>query len=95
MAHLKKFWFCFEPFPKPSPINLGCGVTAYNYDDAVYLLQDRVFGEHGVPRIVECIENIEQTALDQKHVLPNIGDAAIRGIWFPQGYGVPKRTRFS
>lgn len=92
---LKKFWFRFEPFPKPSPLNMGCGVTAYSYEDALYLLQDHVFGENEIPRMMECIENIEQTALDQKHILPNIGDATIRGIWFPLGYEVPRRTRHS
>jgi hypothetical protein len=83
---VRKYWFRFERRPKPTAINLGCGVTAYDYDDAIGLLRDRIFGANGPPPIVEAIEDVDLSSLEQKHVLPNIGDTATRGIWFPQGY---------
>lgn len=38
MIKLIRFWFRFIPSEKiPSTIQLGCGVTAYSYEDAVLL----------------------------------------------------------
>jgi hypothetical protein len=86
MTRLNRYWFTFEGFAKPTPLNLGCGVTAYDYDDAIYLLRKRVFRGKDPPRIVGCTENVDVSTLDTKHVLPNIGLVTARGIWFPQGY---------
>jgi hypothetical protein len=86
MKLLKRYWFTFEKLGKPSPLNLGCGVTAYHYDDAINLLGQRVFAGKDLPRIVGYSEDVDLSTLDQKHVLPNIGLATVRGIWFPQGY---------
>jgi hypothetical protein len=86
MRKLRKFWFRFETIPKPTAINLGCGVTAYTRDDAVGLLRDYVFGANGPPPIIECIEDVEMDQIEQEHARPNAGDTEIRGIWFPQGY---------
>jgi hypothetical protein len=86
MKSLKRYWFRFETFGKPTSLNLGCGVTAYDYEDAVNLLHDRVFARKDLPGIIECSENVDVSTLDQKHVLPNIGLVTVRGVWFPQGY---------
>ncbi|HEX2581552.1 MAG TPA: hypothetical protein VHL08_06195 [Dongiaceae bacterium] len=86
MMMLKRYWFQFEALPRPTALNLGCGVTAFDYDDAIYLLCERVFGQNGPPPIIKCIENIDFSALEKGHVLPNIGQPDARGIWFPQGY---------
>lgn len=86
MKSLKRYWFNFEKFGKPTPLNLGCGVTAYDYDDAVNLLGQRVFTGKELPRIAGYTEDVDVSTLDQKHVLPNIGLVTVRGIWFPQGY---------
>ena len=86
MKSLRRYWFNFEKLSKPSPLNLGCGVTAYDYDDAINLLCQRVFAGKELPRIVEYSEDVDVSNLDQKHVLPNIGLVTSRGIWFPQGY---------
>jgi hypothetical protein len=29
--------------------------------------------------------------LDQKHVVPNMGNIFIRGVWFPLGYEIQSR----
>jgi hypothetical protein len=83
---MKRYWFKFEKLPKPSAINLGCGVTAHTYDDAIALLRERIFGPNGPPPIEQCVEDIDISTLDSKHVLPNIGPVDVRGIWFPQGH---------
>ena len=85
---LRPFWFRFEPIP--TAINLGCGVTAFSREDALAVLQQRVFGANGIPPLVEVIEDITRTALDPKHVVPNIGMLEERGVWFPQGYDEPR-----
>lgn len=86
MKSLRRYWFNFEKLAKPSPLNLGCGVTAFDYDDAISLLGQLVFAEKELPRIIGYREDVDISTLDQKHVLPNIGLVAVRGIWFPQGY---------
>ena len=89
MQTLRKYWFEFEKLPKPTAINLGCGVTAYDGEDAIRLLQEFVFGPNGPPPIVKRVEDVELSTLDPNHVLPNLGDVNRRGIWFPQGYNTP------
>lgn len=84
MNMLKRFWFTFEESPYPSVLNIGCGVTAFNYADAVGLIRKYLSKGEDLPRIVECSENVVVSDLDKKHVLPNIGVASNRGIWFPQ-----------
>jgi len=86
MGNLRRFWFRFEQIPTPTPVNLGCGVTAFSREDALALLRERVFGENGTPPLVEIIDDITRTALESKHVAPNIGKLEERGVWFPQGY---------
>jgi hypothetical protein len=85
---LRPFWFRFEPMPAPTAINLGCGVTAFSREDALALLQQRVFGANGIPPLVEVIEDVTRAAIDP-HVVPNIGTLEERGVWFPQGYDEP------
>jgi hypothetical protein len=84
MANLKRFWFNFEKTPSPSAVNIGCGVTAFDRADAEWLLKTSIFKGKTFPAITDCIENIDVSKLDTRHVLPNIGQVAIRGIWFPR-----------
>ena len=85
---LTRFWFKFHlnwSDPHPMGTIAGCGVTAYDYQDALGLLKNLVFKED-LPKIKECIENVDISTLDEKHVLPNMGNIFRRGIWFPLGY---------
>jgi hypothetical protein len=84
MKPLTRYWFQFAKLNKPTPLNLGCGVTACGYGDALQLLRDDMFDSQDLPEIVSCIENVDISTLDRNHVLPNIGVAAVRGIWFPK-----------
>jgi len=86
MKPLKRYWFTFEKFAERTPLSLGCGVTAHDYEDAVGLLREHVFKGKAEPTITNCVENVDIRSLDQGHVAPNIGSVVERGIWFPHGY---------
>jgi hypothetical protein len=86
MKNLKRYWFTFQKFSRPTPLNAGCGVTAFNRDDAITILREYVFKKEKNLEWISLIEGIDISTLDQRHVLPNIGDVAKRGIWFPLGY---------
>jgi hypothetical protein len=86
MKNLRKFWFRLEKVPMPTAINLGCGVTAHSKDDALGILNDHVFSQHGPLAVLSCIEDVGMHQIEQYHARPNVGDIEARGIWFPQGY---------
>ena len=89
MNQLVRYWFRFEPHTSPHVLNLGCGISAYGYDDALALLRDKVFKDVALPRIIEVKENVDVSLLDHKHVLPNMENPTVRGIWFPMRYAEP------
>jgi hypothetical protein len=91
MRPLKRYWFRFERLPQPNAINLGCGLSAYDYEDAIRLLRELVFGDNGPPPIEQFIEDVDIATLEPDHVRPNLGSVDVRGIWFPQGYELPRR----
>jgi hypothetical protein len=83
-----RYWFEFEVELEDLPfgVKMGCGVTAYNSEDALYLISNMVFKGHTLPAVKIMIENIDLTTLDAGHVLPNMSPPNVRGIWFPLGY---------
>ncbi len=86
---LKKYWFKFQiSRDEKYPLGLltGCGVTAWDYSDAIKLLQDRVFKDLPLPTIKEVVEDIDVSSLDKSHVLLNMDVPTTRGVWFPKGY---------
>ena len=83
---LHRFWIRFATdgeFSAPRP---GCGVTAYNYDDALTILAETIFSGKSVPLIEDVIEDVDVSALDQKHVIPNMEVQTWRGVWYPRGF---------
>ena len=72
---LRRFWFKTRP-------GLGYGVTASSRGEAEQMLSEYSYPRSGEV-VVEVIENIDVRTLDQKHVIPNAGPSAVRGIWFP------------
>jgi hypothetical protein len=90
VVKLHRYWIRFAGSlgdERPIGTRLGCGVTARHRDDALALLQERVFGDQPLPEVREIIEDVDVSALDNRHVLPNMGNPAVLGIWFPIGYG--------
>ena len=85
---MTRYWFNFKGnlLDLPPGLIMGCGVTAYNYADAISIVQQKVFKGKELPEIKTEIENIAISTLDKGHVLPNMKDPTLRGVWFPGGY---------
>lgn len=86
---LRRFWFecAFRAEEKAPPgTKMGCGVTAFDRDDAERLLRERVFESGYLPPFHRVIEDVDISSLDPDHVRPNMASPLIRGIWFPLGY---------
>ena len=83
-----RYWFEFdlESQNAPAGVRLGCGVTAYSYDDALNLISEQLFSGRDMPAITRVIEDVDVSTLDAGHVLPNMELPKRRGIWFPRGY---------
>ena len=85
----KRCWFEFEidaAFNFPPGIGIGCGVTAVDYNDAVKILDEKVFHSIKRPSFKKVIEDVDISTLDQRHVIPNMKPPVNRGVWFPLGY---------
>ena len=65
---------------------LGCGVTAFDLDDAIALLERDVFKGPMPVRIASSIEDVDVRTLDPGHVIPNMLPPDRRGVWFPMGF---------
>lgn len=74
---MKAYWVIFEGQ------GLGCGVAAIDEADCRSLVDDNAFFAGRVVKSVAEIERFEE--LDQNHVVPNMGNMFVRGIWFPKG----------
>ena len=86
---MNRYWFEFDDNNLPDRINMGCGITAYNYEDALYLLCDKVFKRATLPKIKITIENVDVSTLDAGHILPNMLPPNSRGgVWFTLGYNL-------
>lgn len=90
MNLLRRYWFEFEiceddvfRYPSYAGLGRGCGVTAYDQNDALLLLREHLFREDPLPQIRKVIEDVDVSALDGSHVLPNIGVPTWRGVWYP------------
>ena len=86
---LRRYWLQFEFSHDASPpagVRMGCGVTAYDYDDAFALLREKVFRSAELPEVATAAEDVDISTLDARHVRPNMGDPTTRGVWFPMGY---------
>jgi hypothetical protein len=78
---LNRYWVTFERQQTPSLLNLGVGVTAYSEADARKLVAE-AFDQ----RIVGVEVITDMRSIDQKHVIPHMGNHFERGIWFPTGF---------
>jgi hypothetical protein len=64
-------------------MTVGCGVTAFDRDDALRLVADALGTD---PPPAAITEDVDVTALDENHVLPNMFPPNERGVWFPMGH---------
>lgn len=87
-----RYWVTFVPIGRASPLDLGCGVTAGSWREAREMIRTLVFPLFGEREIVGMLQDVDVGSLDAGHVLPNMGNAASTGIWFPAIRGMPCRT---
>jgi hypothetical protein len=80
---LRRFWFRTE-------VGLGYGVTAFSRSDAEQLLRAHGYPDGSRP-IIEVVEDVDVSALDQSHVLLNSGPVVVRGVWYPCHNLEPRR----
>jgi hypothetical protein len=77
---MERFWTTTKPMGCPSATNLGIGVTAYSEEDARAIIADQF------PKVevlgLRVVDDL--STLDDRHVLPNVGDHMVRGVWFPR-----------
>lgn len=80
---LRRYWITFAPEGEPSPLNLGCGITAHDQSQAEIFLENEVFPLFGRRSIAQIVEGIDVSTLEENHVRPNMGSPAVIGVWFP------------
>jgi hypothetical protein len=76
---MNRYWITLENLDTPSALNLGIGVTAWDESDA----RDLAAAVAGNRRIVAVRLITDMATIDQKHVIPNMGNHFARGVWFP------------
>jgi hypothetical protein len=82
---LRRYWLKFDcDFGSP----LGYGVTAWNEEDAIGLVQAAVFSGRNLPNFTVQV-NVDVSTLDAGHIRPNMESPTWRGIWFPRGFLKP------
>jgi hypothetical protein len=84
MNRLTRYWFTFAELDFPNPLNIGCGVTAYNLNDARNLISEYALRRNLSVEEAGYIEDVDISSLDQKHVVQNIDSLLRRGVWFPR-----------
>ena len=80
---MQPFWVTLQAVQEHSPSSLGVGVTARSEVDARHLIE-RAFLQAILIAAIKPITDMRE--LDQKHVVPNMGNWFERGVWFPLGY---------
>ena len=57
---MKRFWFefIFDKEKIPSGMGMGCGVTAFDYGDAIDLISSKIFKDKALPKIKKVIEGV-------------------------------------
>ena len=66
----------------PSP---GCGITAYDYEDALRLLDRWILRGDEFPQFRRIVENVDVSELFPwgEKIQQQIGCSAWRGVWYP------------
>jgi hypothetical protein len=88
---LHRFWLQFSIAPGDvdrysswAGLGLGCGITAFTFEDALAVVRQAILGGDPLPDVVQLIEDIDVRTLDQGRVVPNMGPPNERGVWFPR-----------
>jgi hypothetical protein len=92
---LRRYWFEFETPPREKSDRIimdcgapptACGVTAYDYQDALALLEHVVFKDKPFPRIASVVEDVDMSQLLERN--KHIRCCPVwRGVWWPSPIG--------
>jgi hypothetical protein len=74
---LRRFWF-------HATRGLGVGVTAPTEEEARRLAEEALAQTQPGAQITGVVPDIDVSTLDAGHVLPNMGPAVVRGVWYPR-----------
>ena len=85
---LKKFWIQFNLEGKQYAlqsmfISKGVGVTAFTKEDALELIQSKIFKNEKLPPVTEISEDHDTSTIKDKKITSNMGACTWRGIWYP------------
>jgi hypothetical protein len=89
MNPLHRYWIAFDLThyaDPPMSIDMGLGVTAHSEGEALAIVQVRVFSGRPLPATKSIARDLDVSALDPRHIRPNMGNPAVLGIWFPLGF---------
>lgn len=64
-----------------SRTNIYTGRYIYNYDDAIKILDEKIFVTTRRPPFKRVVEDVDICTLDQGHVIPNMKPPIYRGVW--------------
>ena len=85
---LKRYWFEFDfsddgltRFGYLTPT--GCGITAYDYANALRIMRVFILRGNSLPRFSRIIENVDVSTIEDMNVVPNLGVPVWRGVWYP------------
>ena len=59
------------------------GITAYTEEDVSKLIKEKIKNSIDI-KSIKIIKSLDE--LDQNHVIPNMEEFVIRGIWYPKGF---------
>lgn len=74
---LRRFWFS-------ATRGFGVGVTAAGEDEARRLAEEVLARTQPGAQITGVVRDVDVSTLDAGHVLPNMGPAVGRGVWYPR-----------
>lgn len=85
---LIRYWIEFDYGPAPrgvstwNPGPARVGVTAFNDDDALRIIQAEFFAERSMPPVKSSVANVDLSTIDLQDY-PYNSPPIWRGIWYP------------
>jgi hypothetical protein len=61
---------------------LGAGITAWTYEDALWILEQAIFPETPLPKIERVVEDVDVSTITFRAGMSRIAPPSWRGIWY-------------
>ena len=83
---LTRYWITFDAADSEAivrhSLGLGVGVTAFDEQDALKHVT-KALGCDELPRMSSITPHVRVEDLEEDHVQRNLGNPAVRGVWYP------------